>query len=324
MRIPPARVMVRRIPATSSRDAAGKEQNKRYIEGQQRNFDGVSQLQAMDTEGIDVSVLFPTRGLGVLSIDRMDPELAAAICRAYNDWLYDFCQEGPQRMYGSAMVPPHNVEAAVGETRRMAEKGFRSIFLRSNRANERNWHDPYHDPLWAECERLGIAVGIHPGGLPVGPSSSHIGSHFEPIRVWHVCHSLNTQLAVVDFIGGGVAERFPNLRIAFLEANCSWLPWLMWRMDEQQEWTTRYGNPGLRLMPSEYFKRQCFVSIEPDEEPARYIAEEGYEDNLVFSTNYPHPDAAYPNAVDGILKLPLSDGTKRKLLWDNCARLDEL
>ena len=255
------------------RDSPGRDgQLERFEVGLKGDFDAAAQVQAMETEGIDVCVLFPTRGLTPLSINNLDPELAAAICRAYNDWLFEFTRESPDRMYGSAMVPPQNIEAAVSETRRMGEKGFKSIFLRSNQVDNRNWSDPYYDPLWAECERMGVAVGIHPGGLPVDPEVPHIGSSFEPTRMWHSCHSLNTMVAVVDCIGGGVPERFPELRIAFLEANCSWLPWLMWRMDEQQGWTSRYGMPGsLPLMPSEYFKRQCFVSIEPDEEPPRNI-----------------------------------------------------
>ena len=298
---------------------------ERFAVGLERGFDAVSQLEAMDVEGIDVSVLFPTRGLTPLSINNMDPRLASAICRAYNDWLCDFVQEDPQRMHGSAMVAPQDIEGAVDETRRMAQKGFRSIFLRSNRVDDRNWSDPYYDPLWAECERLNIPVGIHPGGLPVDPDFPHIGSYFEPTRMWHSCHSLNTMVAVIDVIGGGVPERFPDLRIAFLEANCAWVPWLMWRMDEQQGWTSRYGMAGeLPLIPSEYFKRQCFISIEPDEVLAKYMVPEGYEHTMVFSSDYPHADGSYPTATDDFLKLPLGDETRRKVLWDNCVRLYDL
>src|SRR5207253_7058601 len=73
-------------------------------------------------------------------------------------------------------------------------------------------------------------------------------------------------------------------------------------------------------LPSEYFKRQCWVSVEPDEGPARYTIEEFGCDQLVFSTDYPHGDSRYPEAVDSFLELPLSDEEKRKILWDNCAR----
>ena len=78
--------------------------------------------------------------------------------------------------------------------------------------------------------------------------------------------------------------------------------------------------PGLTMAPSAYFKRQCYVSIEPDETPARAMLEAYGADQIVFSTDYPHGDSRYPGAVDAFLELPLSDEDKRKILWDNCAR----
>ncbi len=92
----------------------------RYRHAIARNYDPVSQLEAMDIEGIDVAVLFPTRGLYALATDDLEPDLAAAIARAYNDWLADFCAPAPSRLIGAAMVAPHHVDAAVAETRRTA------------------------------------------------------------------------------------------------------------------------------------------------------------------------------------------------------------
>ena len=77
-----------------------------------------SQVDAMDAEGLDLAVLFPSRGLFVLGIDSVDqigtdglePEFATAIARAYNDWLKDFCDHAPDRMFGAGMVAPHDVE----------------------------------------------------------------------------------------------------------------------------------------------------------------------------------------------------------------------
>jgi predicted TIM-barrel fold metal-dependent hydrolase len=76
----------------------------------------------------------------------------------------------------------------------------------------------------------------------------------------------------------------------------------------------------LKMPPSAYFKRQCFISIEPDEAPARHTIEEFGCDQLVFSTDYPHGDSKYPHAVESFLTLSLSAEEKRKILWDNCAR----
>jgi predicted TIM-barrel fold metal-dependent hydrolase len=122
------------------------------------------------------------------------------------------------------------------------------------------------------------------------------------------------------FLGGGILERHPKMRVAFLEANCSWLPWLLWRLDEGYEREGDVFMPDLKMPPSEYFKRQCWISIEPDEAPARYTIEEFGCDQLVFSTDYPHGDSKYPHAVESFLKLNLTDDDKRKILWDNCAR----
>ena len=80
-------------------------------------------------------------------------------------------------------------------------------------------------------------------------------------------------LAAVDMIGGGVCQRFPDLRIGFLEGNCSWAPFLFWRLDEHHEWRHEWEGKELKLKPSEYFRRQCFLSIECDETPAKYAVD---------------------------------------------------
>ena len=76
---------------------------------------------------------------------------------------------------------------------------------------------------------------------------------------------IEQMLALGSFCGGGVLARHPKLRVAFLEANCSWLPWLLWRLDEAWELDGDVFAPDLKMKPSEYFKRHCVVSIEPDE-----------------------------------------------------------
>lgn len=295
---------------------------EKYGDAAARNFDGPSQVMAMDKEGIDVALLFPSRGLFVLGIDGLDPDFAAAIARAYNDWLYDFTKAAPNRMYGVAMVAPHDVGAAVEESRRgVKELGFKGIFMRPNHVNGRRWSDPSYDPLWEECQRLNVPVGFHEAGRvylpqPVMAQFSPTFSMFNTLGF-----PLANMLACADMIYGGVLERFPRLKVAFLEGNCSWLPWLLWRMGEYMETTGRAEYPALTLKPMEYFQRQCYGSIECDEITAKHLPEFGLEDNIVFSTDYPHLDVKYPHAVDSFLKLPFPDEIKRKYLWDNCARL---
>ena len=90
-------------------------------------------------------------------------------------------------------------------------------------------------------------------------------------------------------------------------------------MDEGYEREGDVFMPGLTMAPSEYFKRQCILSIEPDEFPARQLIDDIGCGQLVFSTDYPHGDSRYPNAVDAFMELPLTDEEKKKILWDNCA-----
>jgi predicted TIM-barrel fold metal-dependent hydrolase len=127
-------------------------------------------------------------------------------------------------------------------------------------------------------------------------------------------------LGLGSFVGGGILERHPALKVAFLEANCSWVPWLLWRLDEGYEREGDIFMADLKMAPSEYFRRQCWVSIEPDEMPAIAMLDQIGPEQIVFSTDYPHGDSRYPEAVDAFLALPLADDVKRKILWDNCAR----
>ena len=121
-------------------DAEDKVLGDMYADGMAANFDSASQLRAMDTEGLDLAVLYPTSGMYMTAKNGMDPRFAEAACRAYNNWLYDFIQEGdPKRMFGAAAVSPHDVETAVVEARRAVEKlGFKAIFLRPNMYNGRS------------------------------------------------------------------------------------------------------------------------------------------------------------------------------------------
>jgi predicted TIM-barrel fold metal-dependent hydrolase len=291
-----------------------------YKDHSERGWGPDCQLEAMDREGIDAAVLFPTRGLNVLTRPDRDPRFAAAIARAYNDWLHDFCQQDPTRLLGAGMVSVYDIDDAVAETRRVVKDyGFRSIFIRSNIVNGHNWYDPYYEPLWDTLEELEIPVGFHEA---TGSSALQTGDNFDPNFGIRRIYSqpVENMLALGAFLCGGILARHPKLKVAFLEANCSWVPWLVWRADEGYEREGDIFMEDNTEPPSEYFKRQVWVSVEPDEGPARYtIAEFGCE-NLVFSTDYPHGDSKYPEAVANFLELPLADEQKRKILWDNCAR----
>jgi predicted TIM-barrel fold metal-dependent hydrolase len=285
----------------------------------ERGWTAEVQLEAMDIEGIDVAVLYPTRGLRALVVDDMDPDFAAAIARAYNDWLYDFCQQDPERLIGAGMISPYAMRDAVDETRRCAQElGFRAVFLRANPLVNHQWHDDYYEPLWHALEEFGLSLGFHES---TGTGKRHMGERLEPNLMLRRVYAqpMEQMLVLGSFCAGGVLARHPKLRVAFLEANCSWLPWLLWRLDEGWEREGDVWAPDLTLLPSEYFKRQCVVSVEPDEVTVKYVIDHIGSNTIVFSTDYPHGDSKYPEAVDHFLQLPIANDAKRKILWDNCA-----
>ena len=273
----------------------------------------------MDIEGIDVAVLYPTRGLRALVLEDMDTDFAAAMARADNDWLYDFCQKDPSRLIGAGMISPYSMDDAVSEARRCAEQlGFRAVLLRANPLVKHQWQSDYYEPLWNALEALNLSLGFHEstttGKNQVGEL---LDANFMLRRVY--AQPFEQMLALGCSCAGGVFARHPKLRVAFFEANCSWLPWLLWRLDEAWELDGDVWAPDVKMKLSDYLKRHCVVSIESDEVIANNVIEQVGNGHLVFSTDYPHVDLRYPEAVNHFLRLPLSDADKRKILWDNCA-----
>jgi predicted TIM-barrel fold metal-dependent hydrolase len=126
--------------------------------------------------------------------------------------------------------------------------------------------------------------------------------------------------SAMAFCGGGMLARHPALKVGLFEGNCSWVPWLRHRMDEH--WEIEFGVTHRQLPepPSHYFRRQCVVSVEADEDFVTHVVEHLGADNIVFSTDWPPPDSRYPRAVERFLEIPLPESAKRKVLWENCAR----
>jgi uncharacterized protein len=309
-----------------------REQESVYTAAEARGWDAASQVEAMEVEHLDSTVLFPSRGLFVLSLqsashigpDGLEPELATAIARAYNDWMADFVRDTgrPGRVFGAAMLAPHDVGGAVEELARCADLGFKAAFLTPGLVDNRPWHHPVYDPVWREAERLGVPVCFHGGGTTYLKPDFAFSEHLDKLMLWHPFNQpLGIMFVVACFTSGGILERFPGLRVGLLEGNCSWAPFLMYRLDEHWEWTGRYEAPEVRRKPSEYLRSNCFLSCEADEVTARHYFDDFGDDNVVFSTDYPHADSKFPSATDTFLSLPFADSTKRKVLWDNYARL---
>jgi predicted TIM-barrel fold metal-dependent hydrolase len=335
MRVRVKNAVLLRLGRTSPREKGRPwraEQDSAFAHAEERGWDAKSQVTAMDMEGIDSTVLFPSRGLFVLALqsaehigpDGMDPGLSSAIARAYNDWMFDFVSdtERSNRVFGSAMIAPHDVGAAVDELARNVERGFKAGFLVPGLVDNKPWHHPTYDPIWREAERLGVPICFHGGGTTYLKPDFAFSEHFDKLMLWHPFNQpLGIMFVVTCFTSGGILQRFPQLRVGLLEGNCAWAPFMMYRLDEHWEWTGKYEAPDLQMAPSKYFLRNCFVSCEADEEVAKHYFEDFGDDNVVFSTDYPHADSKFPHATESFLELPFEESTKRKILWENYCKL---
>src|ERR1041384_7944649 len=106
----------------------------RFADAYANKFDPASNIRDMEREGIDVSVLFPTIGLYIMWRDDIDPELSAAICRAYNTWLAEYCDYDRKRLNGVMLIPLQDPKRAVAELKHAREKlGLVGIFWRPDK-----------------------------------------------------------------------------------------------------------------------------------------------------------------------------------------------
>ncbi len=293
----------------------GPDWGQRYRHG---GHDPKLRLEDMDTEGIEISVLFPTTGLFFPGL--ADARAQVALCHAYNDWLRDFCATDPARLVGVAVVPQLDVDATLAEARRaVVELGFRGVMLRPNPIGGRGLDDPAWDPLWSLLAELGVPAAIHEGTTQDVVQSGY--DRFTNFMFRHACsHPHEQQIACLSLIGAGVLERHPGLRVAFLESGCGWIAWWLERLEEHVEHWGHASRP-LPLAPTEYFLRQCFISAEPDERTLPGVIELLGDRNVIFASDYPHPDAKFPGVVAEMAdRDDLSDASKARILRDNAAR----
>jgi predicted TIM-barrel fold metal-dependent hydrolase len=286
-------------------------------------MDPVQRLADMDTEGIDAAILYPSVGLNCWALE--DAEAAVALARAYNDWLASYCDADRSRLYGAAMVPLQDPQAGAAELRRAHDElGFPAAFVRPNPCRGRVISDRSHEVVWETAEKLGVAIGIHEGSSVIIQT---LGADrpFNPLILHTVSHAFEQMLACAQLIAFGVMERHPGLRFVFLEAGGGWAPYWLERMDEQVHGFGGYC-PEMRLLPSEYFARQCWISFEVDEPTLPALVPFVGLDRIVWGSDYPHHDSTFPGAVKELRATlsPLAEPVQARILGANAAELYRL
>ncbi|HWP29452.1 MAG TPA: amidohydrolase family protein [Chloroflexota bacterium] len=287
-------------------------------------------LQDMDTEGIDVAVLFGTQ-IALTVNGLMDKGLAAALCHAVNLWLAEYCAADRQRLRAVGLIPCQDPPAAVRELEWLAKQpSFVSAMLPTN-VYGRNLGEPDFFPIYDAAQALEIPLCVHPqtghdGQYGVwGVMGAGSERFFKYAYVHMTAFPFELMIALMHLIGEGVFDRFPRLRVGFMEGGIGWVPYWVERMDEHFE-KLRPQFPNQQRRPSEIVRsEQVAFTCEPEEATLEYVLDVVGEEQVMYASDYAHWDCEFPNSVRAIRdRATLSPECKRRVLSENAIRFFRL
>lgn len=252
-----------------------------------------------------------------------NPDSAAAMARAVNDWQVAEWLEKEPRLRASIVVPSQQPALAVEEIDRLGDHpGFVQVILPVR--SERPYGNRIYHPIFEAAARHDLAVGLHFGGAPGNPPTSSGWPSYYAEE--YVGMSTAFQSQILSLIVEGVFDRFPSLRVALIEGGFTWLPGLMWRIDK--EWKgLRREVPWNKKLPSEYIREHMRLTIQPVDAPPtpeqfyQVLDEMGSDDLLMFSTDYPHRHFDSPQEA---IPFPLPDRLKPRVMSENARKFYRL
>jgi len=275
----------------------------------------------LDRDGLDAEIVY-----GCLMINEMiaDGEMRYWADRVYNDWVADFARQAdPNRVFPLAIVPNHDPEEAAAEVRRCAAMGLKGGDLAFKRMGLPLWHHDW-DALWRAAAECRFPISFHSTGFKAlrAPDTPEMEKeYFTQYRlVRSALFQLDTMEVLVSLLASGACERYPEFNFVIGESGVTWLPYVFDRLDTEYE--DRAKSLGFKLKPSDYFRRQGFVTYQQDKFLEPIVPLIG-EDNIIWGADYPHPDCLWPESKT-ILDRNLaafSTETRRKITRDNVARL---
>ena len=302
---------------------------QKYGEAYHRWWSSDIRLADMDTFGWDIQVILPTGGNGNFAADASlkDPDVGAALSRAYHNFCVDYCSLNSARLKFIAVLPAGDTFLMMEEAKRSLEE-LGAVAFRTPLLPDGKWlHHREFDVLWELATDCDVPVLCH---------GEYLRRRFQPFAsikreesafaaLDHaIGFAFDNMASVGQFIFGGILERNPKLRVGILESNVGWVPFWLDRLDAHAEGRqSAFGDSTLMtLKPSEYFMRQCIISADADEGSMKYAVDYLGDDHIVFNTDYPHPDAPDPKSVrPSFLEQSISDKAKKKILWDNAITL---
>lgn len=278
--------------------------------------DPVERLKDMDLEGIDVAIIFGTQ-IALTVNGLMSGELAAVLCHAVNDWLLEYCSADPKRLRAVGLIPCQAPEAAVKELEYLAKVGATTVMLPTN-VYGRNMGDPFFYPIYEAAEKIGLTMSVHPqtghDGEPGVSGVMGAGSKrfFKYVYVHMTAFPFELMIAMMHMIGEGVFDRFPRLRVGFMEGGAGWLPFWMERLDEHVEKLAPQV-PDLKRRPSEIIRsNQIVLTCESEESGLDRVLDAAGSGTVLYASDYCHWDCNFPNSVKDICQAEDLDNAQKE------------
>lgn len=296
--------------------AAGNATGRGFEDIHPGAFDAGSRLELMDEMGIDVSVLYPSL---LLMSQMFDDDVRAEIVDAYQRWIEDFCSADPGRLRWVTPVPRVDVDEGVDLVRRAAGRGAVGAFVSAapTPRGERLLGDPDEDPILDALAAHDLPLAVH---VTDGWNSTFAMRRLLPTRLhWDVAAGpIDMMHGMLYVMTSGMLDRFPALRVAFLEGNVGWVPYWLHKIGESYEHlSSRYAAPAQR--PLDQFRARCWVSGETDEPSLPDVARELGATRCLWATDFPHFEASWKPVEELTDRHDLDDAAKRAMLCEGPA-----
>jgi predicted TIM-barrel fold metal-dependent hydrolase len=267
------------------------------LKGIRRPGDPDLRAKELDRDGVDAEVIY---GVLAAAAKLSDAEASAEMLRIYNDFIIAFCKHYPDRMIGLACLPFGDVEAAAKEVHRVAKMGVKGVELSCSWDMQPMWH-PSWNPLWQAINETQLPLHFHTFPSVDPKLRAEVkGESLLALRYSSIClFQMTLGNILTALVGAAVFERFPNFRVVFGESGIGWIPYVLDRMD--YEYQDQYREIKLKLLPSEYWRRQCRATFQFDRIGTKLIEDMGVE-TLMWGSDYPHPDGIWPDSSEYIEK----------------------
>ena len=281
-------------------------------------------LADLDRDGLDKEIIYGCLMINDLIADGAQRAWANSI---YNTWAADFAKASdPNRVFPLAIIPNNDPKDAAAEVRRCAKLGLRGGDPAFKRMALPIYHRDWY-ALWEAAAECDFPISFHSTGFKGLRTPDNPQMEKDYMVQWRLVRSalfqLDTMEVLVSIIASGACEQYPNFKFVLGESGVTWLPYVFDRLDTEYE--DRARALGFKLKPSDYFRRQGFVTYQQDQYLEPIVPLIG-EDNIIWGTDYPHPDCLWPNShtILGKNLAGFSDSVRRKITHDNVARLYNL